>query len=101
MAASGYARAWIEQRVDHARTPRTTSRSSSRSHIRSWVAIWSLRERPARRRPPTSSPRPFDQPPLEGGVHVLVVLGGQERAGVDVVGEAAQPVEHRLELARR
>ena len=35
---------------------RTTWRACSRRYIRNSVAIWSLRERPARSRPPTSAP---------------------------------------------
>ena len=38
------------------RTPVEMRRTASRSHIRNSVATWSFRERPARRRPPTSGP---------------------------------------------
>ena len=90
--------AWMSSASTTPATPRTTSRSSSRSHIRSWVAIWSLRERPARRRPPTSSPARSMSPRSRAVCTSSSSSAGRNAPDVDVVGEAAQPVEHGLEL---
>ena len=48
------------------------TRAWSSRYIRTSVAIWSLRLRPARSRPPSSGPTLGDQRLLEGAVHVLV-----------------------------
>ena len=39
----------------------------------------------------------LDQAPLQGGVHVLVVLGGSEGAGDDICFELVQAGQHRRE----
>ena len=63
--------AWRARRRRRAH-PSPTRRTASRSHIRNSVATWSLRERPARSRPPSSATDPVDQAALERAVHVLV-----------------------------
>ena len=52
-------------------------------------------ERPARSRPPSSAPTRSSRPPLEGGVHVLVVGAGGERAGGDAGLQRSRPSSSR------
>ena len=78
---------------------RRATRACSRRYIRNRVAIWSLRERPARSRPPSFGADPLDQAALERGVHVLVGGGRAERAGGDVGVQRVEPGEHAVELA--
>ncbi len=56
ITVSGWASAWATRASITSSTPSATARTASRNHMRNRVATWSLRERPARRRPPTSIP---------------------------------------------
>ena len=56
MIASGWASACWTIASIRSETSWATPRSASRSHMRNIAATWSLRDRPARRRPPTSGP---------------------------------------------
>ena len=78
VGAAGHDRAEVAARPG--RRARRRGRAPARRRSRAWsrrkalnsVATWSLRERPARSRPPSSGPTSLEQQPLEGAVHVLV-----------------------------
>ncbi len=78
---------------------RRRRRDCSRRYIRTSVAIWSLRERPARSRPPSVGADALDQPAFEGGVDVLVIGCGHEGAGADILGQRLQAGEHAARSA--
>ena len=63
------------------------------------VAIWSLRLRPARRRPQIVAGA-LDEAALQGGVNVLVGGLRDEDAGDDVGLETLQGLQHAGQLAR-
>ena len=99
---AGCASACADEGVDDVEhQPARRPRACSRRYIRNSVATWSLRERPARSRPPSVGADALDEAALERRVHVLVGLGRREGPRVDVGLEPVEPVEHRRRARRR
>ena len=62
------------------------------------AAIWSLRERPARSLPPSSSPGDLQQSTFQCGGFVLIVFDRSERTGIDTALQLVESVFHSLQL---
>ena len=79
------------ERVDQPEHEPEIVRAWSRRYILESVAIWSLRDRPARSRPPSSAPTTLDQSSLQRAVHVLVGGAGANVAALDSPVELVEP----------
>ena len=98
MTASGWARPCADERVDDVAHPaREVAEPVAQPHPQLGGDLVVARP-PRPQLAAEVRADPLDQPALEGGVDVLVVLGGHERPRRDVGGEPREAVEHPGEL---